>query len=129
MSGTLMPDGIAAASVPQYPFLLTAVVAVDRSEACTDLKLHALRFLLGATPGACDHPGLISDFFYGAVSFLRIGPITCFLGKLPLPSDGSSYRDPSNADDDLASLILFTPFPDVQQVAFRFLDRSPRFVS
>ena len=111
MSGTLMPDGIAAASVSQYSFLLSAVFAVDRSKACTNLELHALRFLLGATPGARDHPGVVSDFFFGAVTFLRIGPVACFLGELPLPSDGSSYRDSSNADDDLASLILFAPFP------------------
>ena len=83
MGGTLMPDDIAAASVSQYSFLLTAVVAMDRSKTCTNLELHALRFLLGATPGARDHPGFVSGFFFDAAAFRRIGPVTCFLGELP----------------------------------------------
>ena len=129
MSGTLMPDGIAAASVSQYPFLLSAVFAMDRSKACANRELHVFRFLLGATPGARDHPGFVSDLFFDAAAFLKIGPVTCFLGELPLPSDGRSYGDPGNADDGLASLIFFTPFPGVQQVAFQLLDCSPPFVS
>ena len=98
MKKTLMPNGIATASVSQYSFLFPAIVATDRSETRTNLELHVLRFLLCATPGACEHPGLVSDFFFGAVTFLRICPVTCFIGKLPLPSDGGSYRDPSYAD-------------------------------
>ena len=129
MSRTLVPDGITAASVSQYSFLFPAVFAMDRSEARTDLELHVLRFLLCATPGACEHPGLVPNFFFETVTFLhKICPATCFIGKLPLPSDGGSYRDPSNADKDLASLILFTPLPDVRQVAFRLLGCSQPFV-
>ena len=120
MGGTLMPYEIATASVSQGSFLLTAVFAMDRSKACTNLELHALRFWFGATPGARDHPGFVSDFFFGAIAFLRIGPVACFLGELPLPSDGGSYRDPSNADDDLASLILFTAFPMFGKLLFGF---------
>lgn len=118
MSGTLMPDGIATASVSQYSFLLSAICAAVRSKACTNLDLHTLRFLLGATPGARDHPGFVSDFFFGAFPYLRIGPVACFLGVLPLPSDGSFHRDPSNTDDDLASLILFAPFPVFSKLFF-----------
>ena len=128
MSRALMPDGIAAAFVSQYSFLFPAVFAMDRSETRTNLELHSLRFLLSATPGAYDHPGFVSGFFCGAVTFFGVDPVTYFIGKLPLPSDGSSYRGPSNANDDLVSLILFTPFPDVRQVAFRLWDCSPPFV-
>ena len=70
MSRTLVPDGVTAASVSQYSFLFPAVVAMDRTEARTNLELHVLRFLLCATPGAWEHPGLVSDFFFGAVTFL-----------------------------------------------------------
>ena len=121
MCGTLVPDDIAAACVSQNSVLLTAVVAVDRSNACTVFELHALGFLLGATPGASDHPGFVSDFFFGAVTFLRIVPAACFLGELPLPSDVGSFCDSSNANDDLASLVLFDLFPVFNKLLFSFM--------
>ena len=106
MSRTLVPDGITSASVSQCSFLFPAVVAMDRSETRTDLELHVLRFLLCATPGACEHPGLVPNFFFSAVTFLfKICPVTCFIGKLPV-------------DEDLASLILFTPFPMLGKLFF-----------
>ena len=90
MDGTLMPDGIAAAFLSKYSFLLSAAFAMYRSEACTNFELHAFCFLLGATPGACDHSGFAADCFFGAISFLWIRPAAFFLGEFSLPSDGGS---------------------------------------
>ena len=87
MYGTLVPDDIAAASVSKDSFLLSAIFAVDRSKACIDFELHAFLLLLSATLCACDHSGLVSGFFFGAVAFFSIGPVTHFLGKFSLPSD------------------------------------------
>ena len=87
MCGALVPAGIASASISEDPFLLPAVFAMDWSEACTDFELHAFRLLLRAAPGACDHSGMVSGFFTGAVVFFSVGPVTNFLGKFSLPSD------------------------------------------
>ena len=118
MSRTLMPDGIAAASVSQYSFLFPVVFAMDGSETCSDLELLGFRLLLCPTFGACDHPGVVLCFIIGAVVPFIAFPAAASLRDLSLPSDRCSYCYPGNTEDDFITFVLLT-LPDVQRVAFR----------
>ena len=66
--GAMVPDDVASAHVAVDPFLLSALFAMDSSEAFLILQLFFFGFLFSPASGACKKSAMIFDLFHKLLS-------------------------------------------------------------